>query len=65
MILTPLPFHNRQMRGEDLHGLNLEDLLKLEKMLETGLNRVLETKVCAGLLVFFLYVNHTHTRAHI
>uniref|UniRef100_A0A2N9FA66 K-box domain-containing protein n=1 Tax=Fagus sylvatica TaxID=28930 RepID=A0A2N9FA66_FAGSY len=34
----------RQMRGEDLHGLNLEDLLKLEKMLETGLNRVLETK---------------------
>lgn len=35
------------MRGEDLQGLNLDDLVKLEKVLETGLNRVLESKVCA------------------
>ncbi|KAJ9166476.1 hypothetical protein P3X46_021224 [Hevea brasiliensis] len=34
----------RQMRGEDLQGLNMEDLQQLEKMLETGLSRVLETK---------------------
>ncbi|KAF3971120.1 hypothetical protein CMV_005248 [Castanea mollissima] len=34
----------RQMRGEDLQGLNLDDLMKLEKVLEAGLNRVLESK---------------------
>ncbi|VVB08411.1 unnamed protein product [Arabis nemorensis] len=34
----------RQMRGEELQGLNIEDLQKLEKALETGLTRVIETK---------------------
>ncbi|XP_010254524.1 PREDICTED: MADS-box protein SVP isoform X1 [Nelumbo nucifera] len=34
----------RRMRGEDLQGLNIEDLQQLEKSLETGLSRVLETK---------------------
>lgn len=34
----------RQMRGEDLQGLNLDDLVKLEKVLEAGLSRVLESK---------------------
>ncbi|XP_012067997.1 MADS-box protein AGL24 [Jatropha curcas] len=34
----------RQMRGEDLRGLNVEELQQLEKMLESGLTRVLETK---------------------
>ncbi|OAY23192.1 MADS-box protein JOINTLESS [Manihot esculenta] len=34
----------RQMRGEDLQGLNIEELQQLEKMLEVGLSRVLETK---------------------
>ncbi|KAJ8762586.1 hypothetical protein K2173_008025 [Erythroxylum novogranatense] len=34
----------RQMRGEDLHGLNIEELHRLEKQLEVGLTRVLETK---------------------
>ncbi|KAK3038317.1 hypothetical protein RJ639_031413, partial [Escallonia herrerae] len=34
----------RQMRGEDLRGLTIQDLQKLEKELEAGLNRVLETK---------------------
>ncbi|XP_059631254.1 MADS-box protein JOINTLESS-like isoform X2 [Cornus florida] len=34
----------RQMRGEDLQGLNLEELHQLEKMLEAGLSRVLDTK---------------------
>ncbi|KAG2692513.1 hypothetical protein I3843_08G056000 [Carya illinoinensis] len=34
----------RQTRGEELDGLNLEELQKLEKMLEAGLTRVLETK---------------------
>ena len=35
----------RQMRGEDLQGLNLEDLKQLERKLEVGLTRVLHTKV--------------------
>ncbi|KAK4802405.1 hypothetical protein SAY86_000608 [Trapa natans] len=34
----------RQMRGEDLQGLNLEELKQLEKLLETSLSRVLQTK---------------------
>ncbi|KAK9270266.1 hypothetical protein L1049_025843 [Liquidambar formosana] len=34
----------RQLKGENLQGLNIEDLQKLEKMLEVGLSRVLETK---------------------
>lgn len=33
------------MRGEDLQGLNIDELQQLEKMLEAGLTRVLETKV--------------------
>ena len=35
----------RRMRGEDLQGLNIEELQQMEKMLEVGLSRVLETKV--------------------
>ncbi|CAK9163616.1 unnamed protein product [Ilex paraguariensis] len=34
----------RQLRGEELHGLNLEDLQQLEIMLEAGLTRVVDTK---------------------
>ncbi|MED6180244.1 hypothetical protein PIB30_008438 [Stylosanthes scabra] len=34
----------RQMKGEDFQGLSLEELLQLEKALQTGLNRVIETK---------------------
>ncbi|KAI9106880.1 hypothetical protein K1719_022408 [Acacia pycnantha] len=34
----------RRMKGEDLQGLNLPDLLQLEKLLETGLSSVIETK---------------------
>lgn len=34
----------RQMRGEDLQGLNISELQNLEKMLEAGLSRVLLTK---------------------
>ncbi|KAH8502532.1 hypothetical protein H0E87_014001 [Populus deltoides] len=33
-----------QMRGEDLQGLNLEELHKLEKLIETSLCRVVEEK---------------------
>ncbi|KAB2045153.1 hypothetical protein ES319_D01G140900v1 [Gossypium barbadense] len=36
--------YNRQMRGEDLQGLNIDELQQLEKLLELGLTRVLETK---------------------
>ncbi|XP_033144519.1 MADS-box protein AGL24 isoform X6 [Brassica rapa] len=34
----------RQMRGGDLEGLNLEELQRLEKSLESGLSRVSEKK---------------------
>ncbi|CAA7037325.1 unnamed protein product [Microthlaspi erraticum] len=34
----------RKLRGEDLEGLNLEELRRLEKLLETGLTRVSEKK---------------------
>ncbi|XP_028754544.1 MADS-box protein JOINTLESS-like [Neltuma alba] len=34
----------RQMRGEDLQGLNIEELQQLETSLEAGLTRVTETK---------------------
>ncbi|OAY35746.1 MADS-box protein SVP [Manihot esculenta] len=34
----------RQMRGEELQGLNIEQLQQLEKSLEVGLSRVIEKK---------------------
>ncbi|KAL3504865.1 hypothetical protein ACH5RR_034706 [Cinchona calisaya] len=34
----------RLMKGEDLQGLNIEELQQLEKVLEAGLTRVLQTK---------------------
>ncbi|GMH00250.1 hypothetical protein Nepgr_002089 [Nepenthes gracilis] len=34
----------RHMKGEDIEGLDMEELCKIEKMLETGLTRVIETK---------------------
>ena len=33
------------MKGEELEELGIEELKQLEKLLEIGLNRVLETKV--------------------
>ena len=48
-VIIPLTY-NRQMRGEDLRGLNLDELQQLEKTLESGLVRVLETKVLYMLL---------------
>ncbi|XP_030943270.1 MADS-box protein JOINTLESS-like isoform X1 [Quercus lobata] len=34
----------RKMKGEELHGMDIEELQKLEKVLEVGLSRVTETK---------------------
>lgn len=34
----------RRMKGEDLQGMNIEELQQLEKTLEAGLSRVLHTK---------------------
>ncbi|KAK4563863.1 hypothetical protein RGQ29_006095 [Quercus rubra] len=34
----------RKIKGEVLHGMDIEELQKLEKVLEVGLSRVLETK---------------------
>ncbi|KAK2973507.1 hypothetical protein RJ640_020169 [Escallonia rubra] len=38
------PINNRQMRGEDLRGLSIEELQQLERSLEAGLGRVIEKK---------------------
>lgn len=35
----------RQLKGEELQGLGMEELIKLEKMIEAGLNRVTKSKV--------------------
>lgn len=37
---------NRQMRGEELQGLKIEELIELEELLEAGLCSVVEEKVC-------------------
>ncbi|XP_050260238.1 MADS-box protein JOINTLESS-like [Quercus robur] len=34
----------RKIKGEELHGMDIEELYKLEKDLEVGLSRVIETK---------------------
>ncbi|XP_031260753.1 MADS-box protein SVP-like [Pistacia vera] len=34
----------RNLRGEEIHGLNIEELQQLEKTLEVGLSRVIEKK---------------------
>ncbi|KAI5661334.1 hypothetical protein M9H77_20657 [Catharanthus roseus] len=34
----------RQLKGEELQGLGMEELIKLEKMIEAGLNRVTKSK---------------------
>ncbi|XP_011092451.1 MADS-box protein SVP [Sesamum indicum] len=34
----------RQVKGEDLEGLSMDDLMKLEKLVEGGLSRVAKTK---------------------
>lgn len=45
----------RQMRGEELQELTIEELHQLEKTLEAGLSRVLEKKV---LFTFPLCILH-------
>lgn len=46
------------MRGDDLQGMDLEELKQLEKMLETGLARVLQSKVTYPSVYFssFIYL---------
>lgn len=43
---------DRQMKGEELQGLGIEELQHLEKLLERGLKRVLETKVTTSCCLF-------------
>ncbi|KAK3019326.1 hypothetical protein RJ639_003700 [Escallonia herrerae] len=38
------PINNRQMRGEDLQGLSIEELQQLERSLEAGLGHVIKKK---------------------
>ncbi|PIN06514.1 MADS box transcription factor [Handroanthus impetiginosus] len=42
--LTDLTTELKQLMGEELQGLGMNDLMKLEKMVETGLSRVGKTK---------------------
>jgi len=41
------------MKGEELQGLKMEELEKLEQLLQEGLSRVLTAKVCLSLLSLF------------
>jgi hypothetical protein len=43
----------RQIKGEDLQGMDVDELQNLEKLLEVGLSRVLETKACLSFLSLF------------
>ncbi|KAK7854199.1 mads-box protein svp [Quercus suber] len=43
----------RKIRGEELPGMDIEELQKLEKELEVGLSRVIETKACLSFLSLF------------
>lgn len=45
---------NRQMKGEELQGLGLEELKKLEKSLLGGLSRVAEMMVNSITLLFWV-----------
>ena len=53
----------RQLRGEDLQGLNIEELQQLERSLETGLGRVIEKKVY-NFILFFSCGSHLHNMPH-
>lgn len=46
------PLKNRQMTGEELQGLDIEELQQLERSLEAGLGCVIKKKVCIYHLVF-------------
>ena len=41
------------MKGEELHGMDIEELQKLEKVLEVGLSHVTETKAHLSFLSLF------------
>ena len=47
---------NRKIKGEGLLEMDIEELQKLEKVLEVGLSRVLETKACLSFLSLFAVI---------
>lgn len=48
----------RKLKGEDLQGVDLEELLKLERLIEDSLSRVIDTKVC--IMNNFSLESHTY-----
>lgn len=42
--LTEKTLQFRRLKGEELHGLGMEELMKLENLIEGGLNRVIKKK---------------------
>lgn len=44
-ISTYMTYYARQLHGEELQGLGLDELMKLEKLVEGGISRVLKIKV--------------------
>ena len=44
---------NRKIKGEELHGMDIEELHKLEKDLQVGLSRVIETQARLSFLSLF------------
>lgn len=54
LILSLLNYY-RQLNGEELQGLGIEELDKLEKTVQTGLNRVQNTKVNLNCIYVYIY----------
>lgn len=40
-----MTYYARQLHGEELQGLGLDELMKLEKLVEGGISRVVKIKV--------------------
>ena len=55
-LMSKMIAPNRKMKGEELQGLNIEELQKLEQLLKVGLSRVSYAKVCLSLLSLFVNI---------
>jgi hypothetical protein len=53
-LMSKMIAPNRKMKGEELQGLNIEELQKLEQLLQVGLSRVSNAKVCLSFLSLFV-----------
>jgi len=55
IVLTDVVFQHRQLNGEDLQGLTLQELQKIEEHLKRGLSNVSKLKVYASNVATFFF----------